>query len=168
LAVCAFFAIAHQARRFARLHGDSSKSLTGLPTTAAEQGVPVQDIGEAGEPPGPMATVAILRQVGPFGVGQVLAEGWTIDSFDLSEDGFSITLMGAAGRARFDITCSSRGNSPFDVGDAHILYSRHVDFADLEAVGKAVQEQFRKATEGHDVCERVLFWRTAAQANRPG
>jgi hypothetical protein len=39
-----------------------------------------------------------------------------------------------------------------------------VDFRDLEAAGRALQEQFRKATEGHDVCERLLSWRTAVEA----
>ena len=163
LAVCAVFAIGHQARRF---HGDRGKA-------PAERGVePVDRLrdqsGESAEPPLPPATVAVLRRIGPFAVGEQLAETWSIDSLDLSDDGFTITLSGEPGRARFDLTCSSRGSSPFDVGAAHVLYSRHVDFRDLEAVGRAVQEEFRTATKGQDVCDQLRSWRTAAQEGLPG
>lgn len=166
LAVAALFAIAHQARRFALRHEESHK-IVEPPGIAAEQGAPPRGI-EPGEAPTPMPTVSVLQRVGPFAIGQVLAEGWTIDAFDLDDDGFAITVAGEAGRVRFDITCASRGGSPFDVGAAHILYSRHVGFEELEAAGKALQEQFRKATEGREVCERIQSWRAAARASLPG
>jgi hypothetical protein len=142
LAVCASFAIAHQAVRFARRGTDAPNP----PATAL------------------VPTVAALRQVGPFTVGQTVAREWSIESLDLRENGLLLTLAGEPGRARFELTCSSSPSSPFDVGDAHVLYYRQdMEFQKLEAAGRAVQEALRNATGGRDVCEHLRSWRTAAE-----
>lgn len=163
LVACAALAIAHQGRRFARLH----PTHRAVERIALEEEMPEpreERVGEIAKPT-PVPTVAILRRVGPFTVGDTLAGTWSIDSLELSDDGFTITVGGEPGRARFDLTCSAPHASPFDVGAAHILYRNDMDLRDLEPAGRAVQEQFRRATEGRRVCEQLLSWRTAAQAD---
>lgn len=137
LALCAFFAIGHQSRRFARLHG----------LAGAE--------GEAPAPP-PLA----FRHIGPFSVGQTLADEWSLDSLTNSEEGFIASLSGARGQAAFEITCSpSAHRSPFDFGPAHIFYSSQLEFHDLDALGQAFREEIREATNEENVCEKLADWR---------
>lgn len=145
LAFCAVLAIGHQSRWYAR-----------QPDTSAAAGVPSAP------------TSPSLQQVGPFSVGQTLAAGWSVDSLTVSNDGFAAVLSGTPGRAAFEVTCArSDHRSPFDLGAAHLFYTSDLEFRDLEAVGRAFQEQVRKATEGEDICARLASWRTAAQAGRP-
>jgi hypothetical protein len=158
LALCAFFAITHQARRYAHLQERHAQSRG---TRAA-----------AGEPSAPSASSAPVpasrRQVGPFAVGQTLAPGWSVDALTISDGGFVAALSGRPGRAAFEVTCaSSEHRSPFDLGAAHIFYSSDVEFRDLEAVGWAFQAQLRKAADGQDLCDRLVSWRTSAQAGPP-
>jgi hypothetical protein len=141
LAVCASFAIAHQAVRYGRRVTD-------------EQMPPARPLAP---------TVAVLRQVGPFTVGETVAQAWSIESLQLRESGLLLTLSGEPGRVRFELTCSSALSSPFDVGDAHILYWQDMEFQKLEAAGRALQEELRNATGGREVCERLRSWRTAAE-----
>ncbi len=141
LAVGASFAIVHQAVRFARRATQET-----MPRAAT-----------------PAPTVAVLRQVGPFAVGQIVAQAWSIESLQLRENGLLLTLAGEPGRARFELTCSSSPSSPFDVGDAHVLYWQDMEFRKLEAAGRAIQDELRNATQGHGVCEQLRSWRTAAE-----
>ena len=107
----------------------------------------------------------MLRQVGPFAVGQTLAEVWSLDALTLNDEGFVAALSGTPGRAAFEITCSaSEHRSPFDLGPVHIFYSSSLELRDLEAVGLAVQERIREATQGENVCEQVTSWRKSAHA----
>jgi hypothetical protein len=138
LAVCAVLAISHQGWRYAHFHSAS---------------------GAAGKS---------LRQIGPFAVGQVLTEGWAVESLTVSDDGFVAALSGKPGRAAFEVTCAaSEHRSPFDLGAAHIFYSSDLEFRELEAVGVAFQEQVRRAAEDNDICDRLASWRMAAQAGWP-
>lgn len=166
LTLCGLVAIAHQARRHAR---DYDPHMYESKLAAVVEAPETRSPHEESLPPQPPPPVEMIRQVGPFTVGQKLTGSWSIGSLDLSEDGFTISVVGEAGRARFDFTCSaSRGSGPFDVEGAHILYSQHVAFRDLEDAGKALQKQFREATAGSDVCERLRAWREVAQASLQG
>ena len=140
LALCAVLAIAHQSRRFARLHGLA---------------------GAEGE--GPASAPVTFQQVGPFTVGQRLADEWSLDSLTDSEAGFVASLSSERGRAAFEVTCSSSAHrSPFDLGPAHIFYSSQLEFDDLEALGRAFREEIRQATTDENVCEQLADWRKAA------
>jgi hypothetical protein len=164
LAVCASFAIVHQAVRYAG-HHPSPVTDEPMPVASEEALEQTADrpVYRVEEP----TLVAGLRQVGPFTVGQTVAQAWSIESLQLRENGLLVTLVGEPGRVRFDLTCSSSHSSPFDVGDAHVLYWRDMEFQKLEAAGRAVQEELRRATGGRKVCEQLLSWRTAAQAHLP-
>jgi hypothetical protein len=138
LAVCAVLAISHQGWRYAHFHSAR---------------------GAAGKS---------LRQVGPFAVGQVLTEGWAVDSLTVSDVGFVAALSGKPGRAAFEVTCAaSEHRSPFDLGAAHLFYSSDLEFRDFEAVGRALQQHLLKAAEGRELCDSVASWRTSAQAAPP-
>jgi hypothetical protein len=148
LALCAVLAIAHQARRHAQA-GDYA--------TASELAFPA--------PTFTLATVPTLQRVGPFTVGQRLAQTWSVDALDLSDEGFIVTTSGAPGRARFELTCAaSQKRSPFDLGGTHIFYSSDLDVRDFEAAAWEVQAQLRRAADGRDTCELVQSWRAAAEA----
>ena len=111
-----------------------------------------------------MEALQTLRQIGPFAVGHTLADAWLVESLAITSDGFVVALSGQHGRARFEVTCArSEHRSPFDLGPAHIFYSRHVEFRVLEAAGWALQRQVRDAAEGHDICDALTDWRLSAQ-----
>jgi hypothetical protein len=140
LALCAVLAIAHQARRYARTH----------------------DTGPVVVEP-PVSEAIVLQRVGPFAIGQTLAETWSVDSLGLTDEGFVVVVSRQHDRARFELTCaSSPHGSPLDLGPAHIFYSSDLQFHDLEAAGRHVQAQVREAADGHDICDLVRSWRTAA------
>jgi hypothetical protein len=146
LALCAILAIGRQARRYAGAHE----------TRAA-----------VGHPASPAPTVPSLQRIGPFAVGQSLAETWSVDSLGLTDDGFVVAVSRQRSRASFELTCaSSPHRSPFDLGAAHIFYSSDLEFRDFEAAGWQLQAQLREAADGHDICDRVRSWRTAARAGQ--
>jgi hypothetical protein len=143
LALTAAVAIGRQALRHARL--DESAG------TAADLAPP--------------PTPAPLRRVGPFAVGQAVADTWSIESIELRGASLIVTLLGEPGRASFEITCTpSAHGSPFDVGAAHVFYPNNVEYRDIESSGRALQAQLREAAAGEDVCERLRSWRAAAAA----
>ncbi len=147
LALCAVVAIGHQVRRH---------HLQDVPREELEEG-PVLE-----------PTRAPLRQVGPFAVGQTIANAWSVDSLDVRGAGFVIALSGEPGLASFEITCAaSPARSPFDVGPAHIFYPNNVEFRHVEPLGRALQERVRAAAEGQDICKRLESWRAAALVGRP-
>jgi len=144
LAVWAAIAVAHQAERYARAR--SAKAGASL---AARAPVP------------PTATMARLQQVGPLSVGQILCDGWSIESLAVRDGGIVIAVVGAPGTARFEVTCAaSEQRSPFDVGDGHIFYSNDLAYRDLEAPGRALSEYLRRAAADRDVCAALSSWLT--------
>lgn len=146
LALCAVVAIARQARRYARTH---------QPRPA------VREAAFAAP------TVPSLQRLGPFAVGQTLADTWSVDSLGLTDDGFVVAVSRQRGRASFELTCaSSPHDSPFDLGAAHIFYSSDLELRDFEAAGWQLQAQIREAADGHDICDRVRSWQTAARAGQ--
>jgi hypothetical protein len=154
LVLCAFLAIVHQGRRFAQ-----SQGIDAVPVEASDASVAVVTATPLAAPTSP------LREVGPFTVGQTLAQVWSVDALTLSERGFVAALSGTAGHAAFEVTCApTPSHGPFDLGAAHILYSSAIEFRELEAVGGAVRDTVRAAAGGRDVCDAVLSWRTSAQA----
>lgn len=144
LFLCALVGIAHQARRYAQ-------------TNAAPAAVPhVAPVPAAAPEP---------QQIGPFTVGQALADSWSVESLRLSDQGVIVAVAHPSGRARFELTCAdSPHTSPLDLGPAHIFYSSDLDFGDFEAAGRAVQAQLREASGGQDPCARLSAWRTSAGA----
>jgi len=146
LAACASLAIAAQAVRFARRHS----------AVADAEASPARAVAP---------TVLVLGQVGPFTVGQTVGRTWSIESLELRENGLVLALTGELGRVRFELTCASSPGSPFDVGDAHLLYWQDMEFQKLETAGRALQQALHDATDGRDVCARLLSWRTEALAH---
>jgi hypothetical protein len=142
LAAAAALAIGHQAVRFRQRHDQTAQ----VPAPPA-----------APRPP--------LRQIGPFVVGATLVDDWSIDRLEIGERGFTITLRGGAGNARFDVTCApSEHRSPFDVGAAHIFYSNDVSLRSLQGAGKALRETVRRAAGPDEVCDAIATWCTEAVA----
>ncbi len=159
LAACAVLAIVHQGRR-ASLQAEIPTANEAPATSVVPPTLPRRPTPIVSSSPPPAAT----RLIGPFAVGQTLADGWSIESLTMSAEGFVATLSGQQGRAAFEVTCAdSEHRSPFDLGAAHIFYSSRLEFHDLEAVGRAVQAQVHNAA-GQDVCSRLADWRKAAQA----
>jgi hypothetical protein len=141
LVLCAGLAVAHQARRYAE---------------HATHGEPV--------PPAAQAPTPALREIGPFAVGQTLAQTWSIAALDVSAEGFVVAVARAGAQARFEFTCaSSPHRSPFDLGAAHIFYSSDRDFGELEPIGQELQARLRDAAGNDDVCARLRAWRASAR-----
>jgi hypothetical protein len=103
------------------------------------------------EPPPP-------QRIGPFSLGEQVTDEWSIEALTRTDGGFTVTLHGPAGRARFEVTCTGEGRSPFDVGSAHILYFRDVPLPVAERIGNALRDRVRTATAPHDPCEVVNAW----------
>ena len=166
LVVCALVGISHQSRRFAQsqaMRAAVQEPLAAAPGIAdVPSSTPLGLPNPPGEPPPP--TPALLRQVGPFTVGQTLIPGWSVDAFEITGEGFIAVLAGKPGRARFEVTCSpSELRSPFDLGAAHIFYANNLAFSELEAVGWAFRAHIHDAAEGKDICDRLADWRTSAR-----
>jgi len=138
LALLAAIGIVHQARRYVATQ--AQLALANLPPT------PV--------PPTP----ATLR-IGPFTVGQTLADGWRLDTLTRGERGFTVATSGPAGVVSFEITCAELPYvSPFDLGAVHILYSSRLDPPLFTALGHAVRDQVRTAAGDADPCAAVRGW----------
>ena len=104
-----------------------------------------------------------LQRLGPFAVGATLGEGWSIERLEPTERGFTVTLAGRPGRARFELSCApSEHTSPFDLGPAHIFYSNDVPFAALAGAGNALRDVVRGAAADQDICAALETWRAAA------
>jgi uncharacterized membrane protein YphA (DoxX/SURF4 family) len=148
LALCAVVAVGHQARRYMRWQVEEQAAARPSPPPVAT-------------PPAPWRS-----QIGPFTAGQALGEGWTIETLEIRDEGFVATLSGAPGRTRFEVTCAaSQQQSPFDLGAAHIFYSKESSFDEVSAAGRAIQGIVRTAAAGRDVCSALAEWRAAA--NQP-
>lgn len=136
LAGCAAFAVWHQAERTAFMHAS----------------------GGAPAPGG-------LHQIGPFAVGQNLAEKWAVEALALSDEGVVVGLSAKTGRARFEITCDrSAAPGRFDLGAVRISYQTAVADEQLEAVGRALQKQVQQAAPNGDICASLAAWRAASGA----
>lgn len=152
LALCAFFAVIHQSHRFTQSHETKPVTGPGMVGTGPSMATAAS------------APTAVTRQVGPLVVGETLPEGWSVDTLDVTTDGFIVGLSASAGRVTFEVTCAaSEHRSPFDLGAAHIFHSNGLDSRNLQAVGSAVQEKVRRAADGRDICEEVARWRTSAR-----
>ncbi len=115
-------------------------------------------------PPPPPTAVTALRQIGPFVVGAPLADGWSVQTLEISEGGFIARLSGGAAPLSFEVTCaSSEHRSPFDLEGAHIFYSSTLELAALRAAGDSVRERVREAAAGRDVCAQIASWRASAR-----
>jgi hypothetical protein len=173
LAACAVLAIGHQGRRYAQLEaaralginppGPSTPPIPGVLSTPDVAPIPSVSPTPSGPPTSsatPTLTPTPIRQLGPFALGQTLAEEWTVDALAISDGGFVATLSGKPGRAAFEVTCAaSPHRSPFDLGAAHIFYSSDLKFHDLETAGWAVQKEVRMAAADKDICDSVARWR---------
>ena len=147
LVVASALGIRHQAMRFHQRH----------PQTAQVPPPPPAPLPPPAAPPPTLPPP--LRQIGPFVVGATLVDDWSIDRLTIGERGFTITLRGGAGNARFEVTCAaSEHRSPFDVGPAHIFYPNDVPFASLQKAGKALGEAVRRAAGAVDICEAIAAW----------
>lgn len=147
MTLAALLAIAHQTRRFTSTH-EHGRTMS-MPA-----------------PPAP--TIAALREIGPFRVGQTIAAAWSIDRLEVVPEGFIVRVAGPPGRAHFEITCApSEHDSPFDIDAAHIFYSDDLPFETLRDAGAALRDTLRdNVADGADVCAVVRSWRGAAQAGR--
>jgi len=142
LVAAAALGVGHQAMRFRQRYQQTAQ----VPAPPTAPGLP-------------------LRQIGPFVVGATLVDDWSIDRLTVAERGFTITLHGGAGNARFEVTCApSEHRSPFDLGAAHIFYSNDVSFRSLGQAGKALRETLRRAAGAVDVCDAIATWCTEAVA----
>jgi hypothetical protein len=146
LAAAALIVTAHQGVRFARTH-----------RMVASRGGATGEAPNAPAVPLPPASPT-ARRVGPFTVGENLTGAWTIDALTAEADDLMLSVAGPAGRVRFNLTCRSGQASPFDLGEAHILYSQHVELDALEAAGWALRKRLEEATAGGNVCDRLEEW----------
>jgi hypothetical protein len=149
LGVCALIAIAHQASRFARSRGVSSPIASPPPGSAAEAQPPITD---------DRSPITKPRRIGPLAVSENLTADWMIDALTVTGSRIVVALAGRHGRVRFEVTCDPGPGSPFDVGEARVLYSQHTEFALLEGAGRELQRRLRAAAEGTDICGRLAQW----------
>jgi hypothetical protein len=146
LALCAGLAIRHQAQRYA-----SARSVVAAPPPAAAAQIP---------------PTVLPRRIGPFTVGQTLAETWAVESVRLSDTGLVVGVAGPQGRAGFELTCAdTEHRSPFDFDGAHLFYSSQLELGTLTAAARAVRARIDAASEGRAVCEQLAQWRRGAAAS---
>jgi hypothetical protein len=134
LAACAALAIGYQARR-APYHGGG----------------------------GGVRFAGGVQQLGPFSVGQILAQKWAVESVSLHGEGIALGMSSKEGRARFEVTCApDQEHGPFDVGAARIGYESDLTAAQLESLGRALQAHVQQAARDGDICATLATWRNAA------
>jgi hypothetical protein len=146
LALCAAAAILHQAARHARVRA--------LQQAAAS----------APAPPPPAAPADPSRaRLGPFAVGQRIAGGWTVERLEVRDDELVVAL--SDGRpARFGLTCAaSEHQGAFDIGAAHIFYSKDRTFDEMQVPGQALRAMVQAAAGDRDPCALFDAWRAAAR-----
>jgi len=171
LAVAAVFAIGHQQQRYAAWRtGRNAPPVAvadSLPTPLPSPAEPTPTtppslVGPAPAPPPSLAESAPPRssqQIGPFSVGDRVTDEWTIETLTPTDGAFTVMLVGPAGHARFEVNCADdEHRSPFDVGSAHIFYSRDVPFPVAQPVGNALRERVRSAAASRDPCQAVTAW----------
>ena len=179
LVVCALLGISHQSRRFtqsqmmrALQQGPVAQEpvaqgpVAAAPASSEPAPTPLQ-LANAPAEPAPAAP-APLRRLGPFTVGETLTPGWSVETLEITGDGFTAVLSGKPGHASFEVICSAaeQRKSPFDLDAARILYGNNLAFPELRAVGWAFRTRIQSAAEGSDVCGRVADWRTAARSTQ--
>lgn len=147
LSLAAVLAIVHQERRYVAVEAARLAAQPGPGPT---------------EPPARRPPPSLAR-LGPFAVGETLAEGWAVDALTVSEQGIVVGLAGAAGRTAFEVTCAaSPHRSPFDLDAAHVFYSSTLPVEAFAAAGRALQARLRAAAGDGDLCAVVAGWRAAA------
>lgn len=166
LGALAAMAVGHQARRFAFLQREHANALSRPYTSAIhsgeEKGAGPQNLSAASLP-----EPQVVEAVGPFRLGAHLGVDWVLQSLRLGDKSFELTLSGAKGKSRFEITCAdSPHDSPFDLPPAHIFYSQDLPFTDIETVGRELQEQLQREA-GSRICETISAWVEAA-GGKPG
>jgi hypothetical protein len=156
LVVAAALGIRHQAIRFHQRHHETTQVAPPPAPLPPPSALPAP----LPPPSAPPATLPPpLRQIGPFVVGATMVGDWSIDRLSIGERGFTITLHGGAGIARFEVTCAaSEHRSPFDIGAAHIFYPNNVPFDSLRDAGTALRETVRRATREAEVCDAIAAW----------
>src|SRR5206468_8019944 len=104
------------------------------------------------------------RRIGPFSLGERVTDDWSIESLGPTEGGFTVTLLGPAGRARFEVNCADvEHRSPFDIGAAHIFYSSDVPFPIVQPLGSVLRDRVRSAVAAQDPCQAVNDWTQATR-----
>jgi hypothetical protein len=165
LVIAAALGIRHQAVRFRQRNYQTAEVAA---PAVPEPPVPTPPVPA---PPPPSAEVAAppptpspaRRQIGPFVVGARLVDDWSIDGLAIGDRGFTVTLRGSAGSARFGVTCAAFAHkTPFDVGAAHIFYFNDASFDSLAGAGKALRETVRRAAGKVEVCHAIAAWCAAS------
>lgn len=110
------------------------------------------------QPPPRSEPTPRLEQIGPFSVGQDLGDGWKIASLDRTVNSVVVGVQGAPGVSRFEITCrETSDSSPFDLGKAHLFYSRDLEFDEIREVGQTLRARLEEVSE-NDVCATISRW----------
>jgi hypothetical protein len=147
LTLAALFAIGHQHQRYNAW----------AVRRPAPDPVPVGLAAPAETPPPPETPAP--RRIGPFSLGDHVTDDWSIAALSPTDGGFTVTLLGPAGRARFEVTCTDVGHrSPFDVGSAHIFYPLDVPLPIVQPIGDALHDRVRRATAPQDPCQAMNGW----------
>ena len=151
LSVGALLAIGHQHHRY-----------NAWAAPRAAHTPPVHLAEPAPPPPPPQRSPS--QRIGPFSLGDHVTDEWSIEALSPTDGGFTVTLLGPAGRARFEVNCADvEHRSPFDVGAAHIFYSRDVPFPIVQPLGSALRDRVRSAAAPHDPCQAVNDWTQPAR-----
>jgi hypothetical protein len=162
LSVAALLAIGHQHQRYnARAAGRAAPNTP--PGRIAERppSPPVRIAAPAPTPPPSQEPPS--RRIGPFSLGDHVMEEWSIEALSRTAGGFTVTLLGPAGRARFEVNCADvEHRSPFDVGSAHIFYSLDVPFPIVQPLGNVLRDRVQTAAAPHDPCQVMSEWMQSA------
>ena len=167
LGVAALFAIGHQRHRYNAWAAPRAAPNT-PPVPVAEPAptpppTPQLHVAEPAPPPPPSQRPPSQR-IGPFSLGDHVTDEWSIEALSPTDGGFTVTLLGPAGRARFEVNCADvEHRSPFDVGAAHIFYSRDVPFPIVQPLGSALRDRVRSAAAPHDPCQAINDWMQATR-----
>jgi hypothetical protein len=153
---------------------DPARDIAPLPSRAAwwtslalfavaALGVAREAAATVGEPSGGPDAISV-DVVGPFRVGETLA-GWTLSRAEVSGETITLSFERRGTSAVFDLTCHEIGHtSPFDDGEAHVLY-RQASLArdEVAPLGNAIREASRGAGSGRDACAAWADWRASAR-----
>jgi len=164
LVIAAALGIRHQAVRFHQRNYQTAEiaapPVPEPPVPAPPPAAP-PPTAEVAAPPAP--PLPSRRQIGPFVVGTRLVDDWSIDGLTIGDHGFTVTLRGSAGSARFGVTCAAFAHkTPFDVGAAHIFYFNDASFDSLAGAGKTLRETVRRAAGKVEVCHAIAAWCAAS------
>ena len=158
LLIASALGIRHQAVRF-RQRNQQTAAVAPAPVPPPPVPPPPPVLAPPAPPPPPATPLPPRRQIGPFVVGAPLVDDWSIDGLAIADHGFTVTLRGSAGSARFGVTCAAfEHKTPFDVGAAHIFYFNDASFDSLAGAGKALRETVRRAAGKVEVCHAIAAW----------